>query len=45
MVEEANDIILAEVEPVLTKTGQYNALCILYRQRGDDEKLLEAWSK
>ncbi|KAJ6630857.1 hypothetical protein B0H10DRAFT_1983437 [Mycena sp. CBHHK59/15] len=26
-------------------TGQYNALCMLYKQIGDDENLLQVWSK
>jgi hypothetical protein len=45
LLQEPNDIVLSEVEPVLKETGQYNALCMLYKQRGDDIKLLELWSK
>jgi vacuolar protein sorting-associated protein 3 len=45
LIHNSEDISLDEVEPVLKTTGQYNALCMLYRQRGDDLKLLEAWSK
>ncbi|KJA17616.1 hypothetical protein HYPSUDRAFT_46248 [Hypholoma sublateritium FD-334 SS-4] len=40
-----HDVYLPEVEPVLQKSGQYNALCILYKQRGDDLKQLDVWSK
>ncbi|KII87677.1 hypothetical protein PLICRDRAFT_54749 [Plicaturopsis crispa FD-325 SS-3] len=45
LIQEKNSIVLSEIEPVLKRTGQYNALCMIYRQRGDDEKLLETWSK
>jgi len=45
LLQEPNDIVLSEVVPVLKETGQYNALCMLYKQRGDDIKLLELWSK
>ncbi|KAK7047338.1 hypothetical protein VNI00_006569 [Paramarasmius palmivorus] len=45
LLNEANDIVVSEVEQVLQKNGQYNALCMLYKQRGEDDKLLDAWSK
>ena len=45
LLQEPNDIAVSEVEPLLQRTGQYNALCILYRQRGDDLKLLDTWAK
>ncbi|KAI0052121.1 hypothetical protein FA95DRAFT_1602084 [Auriscalpium vulgare] len=45
LVNDSNDLELSELEPVLQSTGQYNALCKLYQRRGDDEKLLEVWSK
>ncbi|KAJ7285781.1 hypothetical protein C8J57DRAFT_1285778 [Mycena rebaudengoi] len=45
LIQEPNDIVLSEIEPVLKQSGQYNALCMLYRQVGDDENLLQVWSK
>ncbi|OBZ67658.1 Transforming growth factor-beta receptor-associated protein 1 [Grifola frondosa] len=40
-----NNIVLSEIEPVLMQSGRYSALCELYRQCGEDTKLLETWSK
>lgn len=45
LIQETNDIAISEVEPVIKKTGQYNALCMLYKQAGHDLKQLEIWSK
>ncbi|KAI5122616.1 hypothetical protein M0805_008706 [Coniferiporia weirii] len=45
LVDEPNDIVIDEVEEQFEKNGQYNALCKLYVKSGDEEKLLEAWSK
>ena len=45
LLQGSNRIILSELEPVLTRTGHYNALCALYEERGESEKLLNAWSK
>ncbi|EJC97726.1 uncharacterized protein FOMMEDRAFT_162532 [Fomitiporia mediterranea MF3/22] len=45
LVDEANDIVVEEVESTFEKNGQYNALCKLYEKAGNEEKLLEAWSK
>ncbi|KAF5369852.1 hypothetical protein D9758_001393 [Tetrapyrgos nigripes] len=45
LLQEPHDVVLAEIEPVLQKNGQYNALCMLYKQSGEDDKLLEAWAK
>ncbi|KAJ7774892.1 hypothetical protein B0H16DRAFT_1508739 [Mycena metata] len=45
LIQEPHSIVLSELEPVLKKTGQYNALCMLYRQAGDDENLLQVWAK
>ncbi|KAF8958169.1 hypothetical protein BDZ97DRAFT_1842909 [Flammula alnicola] len=45
LLETPNDVSLPEIEPVLQETGQYNALCMLYKQRGDDLKLLDVWAK
>ena len=45
LLQSPNDVSVSEVEPVLQRTGQYNALCMLYQQRKDDHKLLEVWAK
>ena len=45
LLQEPNDVSISEVEPVLMAAGQYNALCLLYKQRADDVKLLESWAK
>ncbi|KAJ3761020.1 hypothetical protein EV360DRAFT_38625 [Lentinula raphanica] len=45
LVHEPHHIVIPEVEPVLIKNGQYNALCELLQQAGDHEKLLEVWAK
>lgn len=45
LIREPHAIVLSEIEPVLKETGQYNALCMLYKQTGDDENLLQVWSK
>lgn len=45
LLAEPNEVLITELEPVLKETGQYNALCILYRQRGEDLKLLDVWAK
>lgn len=45
LFKEPNDVSLLEVEHVLQETRQYNALCLLYKQLGDDLKLLESWAK
>ncbi|KAG6916344.1 hypothetical protein DXG01_007235 [Tephrocybe rancida] len=42
---EPHVILVSEVESSLRRNGQYNALCMLYRQSGDHTKLLEVWSK
>ncbi|KAF9479756.1 hypothetical protein BDN70DRAFT_906111 [Pholiota conissans] len=45
LLQTPHDISLPEVEPVFKSTGQYNALCLLYKQIGDDLKLLDIWAK
>ncbi|KAJ6596948.1 hypothetical protein DFH09DRAFT_106793 [Mycena vulgaris] len=45
LIQEPHFIVLAEIEPVLKQTGQYNALCMIYKQTGDDENLLQVWAK
>ena len=45
LIDEPNDIVLAEVEEPLKKNGQYNALCKLYTKAGEVEKLLDSWAK
>lgn len=42
---EPHNVIISEVEPVLKSNRHYNALCMLYRESGDDGKLLDVWSK
>ncbi|KAG6827884.1 hypothetical protein H0H92_010093 [Tricholoma furcatifolium] len=42
---EPHDIVISEVEPIFKRNGQYNALCMLYREIGDNAKLLDVWSK
>ncbi|KAH8832816.1 hypothetical protein DL96DRAFT_1583497 [Flagelloscypha sp. PMI_526] len=42
---KAHYIMFKEVESTLITTGQYNALTMLYRQRGADDRCLELWSK
>ncbi|PPQ74920.1 hypothetical protein CVT26_011356 [Gymnopilus dilepis] len=41
LLQEPNHISVQEVEPILKSNGQYNALCILYKQRGEDAKILD----
>ena len=45
LLQSPNDVSVPEIEPVLQRTGQYNALCLLYQQRKDDHKLLDVWAK
>ncbi|KIM35684.1 hypothetical protein M413DRAFT_326838 [Hebeloma cylindrosporum] len=45
LLQSPNDVSVPEIEPVLQRTGQYNALCMLYQQRKDDNKLLDVWAK
>ena len=45
LLQSPNDVSVPEVELVLQRTGQYNALCMLYQQHKDDNKLLDVWAK
>ena len=45
LLKESNDVSVSEVESVLQQKRQYDALCSLYKQKGDDLKLLEAWAQ
>lgn len=45
LVDGPNDIVLAELEPVLIRGNRFDALCRLYRKHGQDSKLLDAWSR
>lgn len=45
LLEGPNDVVLEEIEPVLTQAGCFHALIKLYRQRGDDSKLVDALSR
>jgi vacuolar protein sorting-associated protein 3 len=41
----SNIIHLTEPEPVLKRTSQYSVLCLPYKERGEDAKLLNAWPR
>ncbi|KAL4242308.1 Vam6/VPS39/TRAP1 family protein [Abortiporus biennis] len=45
LIDDRSEIVLAEVEPVLIRTGNIESLCRIYRQRGEIDKLLDTWSK
>lgn len=45
LIDGPNDIVLEEIEPVLVERARFDALCRLYKTRGRDQKLLEAWSR
>ncbi|KAL0959788.1 hypothetical protein HGRIS_011474 [Hohenbuehelia grisea] len=45
LLTEPNDVVLAEVEPVFRQHGLIQALCLLYKEHGDDGRLLETWSR
>lgn len=45
LIEEPNEIVLSEIEPDLMRITRIGPLCKLYKQRGEDLRLLEAWSK
>ncbi|KAJ7219323.1 hypothetical protein GGX14DRAFT_591509 [Mycena pura] len=45
LIQEPHTIVLSELESVLKQTGQYNALCMLHKQAGDDESLLQILAK
>ena len=45
LIDGPNDIVLEEIEPVLVERARFYALCRLYKTRGRDQKLLEAWSR
>ncbi|KDR79882.1 hypothetical protein GALMADRAFT_61975 [Galerina marginata CBS 339.88] len=45
LLQEPNDVSVPEVEPVLQSMGQYNALCVLYKLRGDDLKVIDVFAR
>lgn len=45
LLEEPNDILLSDLEPALIRSRRVSPLCRLYKQRGENLKLLEAYSK
>ncbi|KAJ4477248.1 hypothetical protein J3R30DRAFT_3670498 [Lentinula aciculospora] len=45
LLHEPHHIVLPEVESILIKNGQYNALCELFQQIGNHDKLLDIWAK
>jgi vacuolar protein sorting-associated protein 3 len=45
LIDGPNDVVLQELEPVLVKSGRFDALCRLHRTQGLDDELLAAWSR
>ncbi|KAF8635349.1 hypothetical protein AX17_003940 [Amanita inopinata Kibby_2008] len=45
LLQEPNYVILPEVEEALVQANEYNALNILYKQKGEDLKRVELFSK
>ena len=45
LVKESRAILLSDLESTLTRYGQYLALCTLYDKAGEEEKLIETWSR
>lgn len=45
LLQDDNHVVASELEPIFKGTGQYNALCMIYKQTKDDDKLLETWAK
>ncbi|KAH8085441.1 hypothetical protein BXZ70DRAFT_1045640, partial [Cristinia sonorae] len=45
LLDGPNQIVLNELEPALIEAGQLNLLFKLYRQRGEEAKLIEALSR
>lgn len=45
LIEGPNDIVVEEVENLFAGSHRYDALCKLYRNRGEETKLLNVWAK
>ena len=45
LIHDQNYIVLSEIEDSLIQARQVNALCQLYKQHGEDNKLLDLYSK
>ena len=45
LIDQPNSVLLSEIEPVLVESRHIRVLAKLYRQHGDDAKLLDAWAK
>ncbi|TFY60724.1 hypothetical protein EVJ58_g4965 [Rhodofomes roseus] len=45
LLSEPNHIVLTELEPVFIDARQFDALCRLYWQYGQEQKLISAWAK
>ena len=45
LLKEPNDVSVTEVEPILRQKRQYDVLCLLYKQKGDETKLLETLAR
>lgn len=45
LLNESNDVFISEVEPIFEQNQHYDALCTLYKQKGNDLKLLDTWAQ
>ncbi|KAG9037771.1 hypothetical protein FRB95_004057 [Tulasnella sp. JGI-2019a] len=45
LIQQSDDLVLAEVEPLLTRKEYFSALSSLLERRGEESKLLELWTK
>jgi vacuolar protein sorting-associated protein 3 len=45
LIDGPNDIVLEEVEIPLVLSNRYDALCRLYKARGEEVKMMKIWSR
>jgi vacuolar protein sorting-associated protein 3 len=45
LIDGPNDIVLEEVEILLALSNRYDALCRLYKARGEEVKMMKIWSR
>lgn len=45
LIDGPNDVLLPEIEPALVEASAYDALCRLYKARGEEGKLIDVWSR
>ena len=45
LLDGVNNVLLPEIESDLIDARRFDALCRLYKTRGEHRKLLEAWSR